>query len=335
MIPKELFRHILVVKLDHAGDVLWTTPALATLRSNFPDARLSFLCTPYTRPVLENNPHLDDLLSFSGGPYPETLPRPDLALCLDTRAPAIKLTYRSRARIRTGYFYFPRGLSVLGSLGLLTHPFLHPASRGDYAHEVKITHRLLEKFGCAEVPAGKTQLFLSVSEENAARDLLGQHGYRGGLLLGVHLPLKWLDGKWPREHLVRLMLALKTGLPEATLLISCGPGEESLLRSLEVDLPPGTLCILGQSFRIWAALVKQCHLLVCRDCGPVHVAAALGVPVVSVFEESKRKEHTRWEPWGVPHVNVFRPDQYSLPAEAVIAEDTVEAVLVLLKLSGP
>ena len=332
MILQEPVRHILIVKLDHAGDVLWTTPALETLKNRFPSARLGYLCTPYTLPVLEGNPYIDDLLPHTGGePYPADLPRPDLALCLDTRTPAVKLTYASRARVRTGYYYFPRGLSVLWPLGLLTHPFLHPASRGDYAHEVEVTHRLLQKLDCDEASAGETQLYFSAMEEIEARDLLGYHGYRGGLLLAAHLPLKWLDGNWPAEHVTRLMWALQASQPDATLLLSCGPGEEDLLRSIEAELPPGTFCISGQSFRAWAAILKQCHLLLCRDCGPVHVAAAMGVPVVSIFEESKRKEHTRWEPWKINHVNVFRPDRYAPPAEIVFARETIKAAQKLLK----
>ena len=75
-------------------------------------------------------------------------------------------------------------------------------------------------------------------------------------------------------------------------------------------MPEGTLFCSGLSFRIWAAVFSYCRLVITRDCGPVHVAAALGVPTVSVFEETKRREHTRWEAWDALHANIFRPDLF-------------------------
>ena len=325
MIITKPVNNILVVKLDHAGDVLWTTPAIATLRRNFPKARLTVCCTPYTRPVLENNPAIDDLIPYTTGPYPIDMPRPDLALCLDTRTPAVKLTYSSRARVRSGYYYFPRGLSVLWPLCLLTDPFLHPASRGDYSHEVLANQQLLEKLGCGANPDLKTQMFLTEAEKNEARMRLQAKGYAGEPLVGLHLPLKWLDGGWPPAHVAKLAAILMEAIPGARLLVTCGPGEESLLHVLEEALPAGSLCMTGLSLRIWAATFSLCSLVVSRDCGPVHVAAALGVPVISVFEESKRKEHSRWEPWMVPHANLFRAERYSPAAESAFEKELFQA----------
>ena len=332
MSAQPTFDHIAVIKLDHAGDVLWTTPTVATLRDNFAAARISVLCTPYTTPIWQHNPAVDDVTAVEGRTWPAHLPRPDLALCLDTRTPAVRLTYASRARIRSGYYYFPRGLSVLWPLSLLTHPVLHPASRGDFAHEVEVNRRLLERLGCHSEPDTPTRLFLTDEELTAARQLLASRGYAGGDLLAVHLPRKWTDGQWPAEHVARLIQRLAADFPAATLLISCGPGEEPLLDAIRPQLPASALPITGQPFRLWAALLKQCRLLVCRDCGPVHVAAALAVPVVSVFEESKRAEHTRWEPWLVAHRNVFRPDLFSVAAAEDFQRDSLEAVHALLKL---
>lgn len=323
-------KDILVIKLDHAGDVLWTTPALTTLRNNFPDARIRVCCTPYTAPVWENNPSVDEIIPYSGQSYPEDLARPDLALCLDTRTHAVKFTHSSKAHIRSGYYYFPRGFSIVWPLLLLTHPVLHPASRGDFAHEVEVNRRLLERLGCRTEPDTPTRLFLTQHELDSARQLLQQHGFYGGALLAVHLPSKWTDGNWPAAHVANLVDQLAVNWPEASLLLTCGPGEEPLLNAIQPLLKSRVLVITGQSFRNWAALLNHCSLLICRDCGPVHVAAALDVPVISVFEESKRLEHTRWEPWLVPHCNVFRPDIFSAAAEDNFLADIAISVKKLL-----
>ena len=325
-------RHVAVIKLDHAGDVLWAIPTIGTLKRNFPAARLSVFCTPYTRPVLEGHPGIDDLIAYEGGTFPPSLPRPDLAVCLDTRTHAVKLTHASRARIRTGYYYFPRGLSVLYPLLLFTHPVLHPASRGDFAHEVVVNQRLLERLGCHAEPEMRSRIFLTDAEQQTARDRLRALGHDGEPLIGLHLPLKWLDGGWPAKHVADLAGQIVTICPESRLLVTCGPGEESLLQELSPLLPSGSLAVSGLPFRIWAAAFSLCRLVVSRDCGPVHVAAAVDRPVISVFEESKRKEHTRWEPWLVPHVNVFRPDRFSPDAVTAFHRDMADAVRSLLTL---
>ena len=330
MKQKHSVKDILIVKLDHAGDGLWTTPAVSTLRKNFPAARLRICCTPYTTPVWENNPAVDELIPYSGGSYPPLLGRPDLVLCLDTRTPAVKLTYSTRAPVRCGYFYFPRGLSMIWPLLLLTDPVLHPASRGEYVHEVEANRRLLERLGCNTETDTPSRLFLTVNEIEMARQLLREKGYRGQKLLSVHLPLKWLNGNWPVEHVIRLINRIGQYWPEASLLLSCGPGEESLLHAVLPLLQVPVLTITNQPFRIWAALLQQSLLLICRDCGPVHVAAALNIPVVGIFEESKRKQHTRWEPWLAPHRNVFRSDCFSAAAETDFVADLLDAAAALL-----
>ena len=322
--------HIAVIKLDHAGDVLWTTPTVAALRAAYPESRLSVLCTAYTAPIWQNNPAVTDVVAVEGCQWPAALPRPDLALCLDTRTPAVRLTYASGASIRSGYYYFPRGLSVLWPLLLLTRPVLHPASRGDFIHEVEANRRLLERLNCPADPSLPTRLYLTPEELGEARQLLQHWGHTGKPLLAVHLPRKWTDGDWPTGHVAALIERLSQSFPETTLLLSCGPGEEPLLQAVSPLLTAPVLIATGLSFRQWAAVLQHCCLLVCRDCGPVHVAAALDVPVLSIFEESKRREHTRWEPWQVPHQNVFRPDRYSPAAEAVFLSDTLAGVQALL-----
>ena len=327
------FEHIALIKLDHAGDVLWATPTIATLQANFPSARISVCCTDYTAPVWQNNPAVDDIVAITSPDryWPSFLPRPDLALCLDTRTPAVRLTYASGAAVRSGYYYFPRGLSVLWPLLLLTDPVLHPASRGDFAHEVEVNRRLLERLGCQTNTSTPTKLHLTNQELQNAWSFLQCHPDHDNLI-AVHLPRKWIDGGWPPEHVAHLINQIAANFPEYRVLLSCGPGEEPLLNTIQPLLQFNPLLVSDRSFRDWAALLKHCRLLVCRDCGPVHVAAALNVPVISIFEESKRKEHTRWEPWLVPHRNVFRPDCFSSAAEEAFYRDTLDSVYTMLSL---
>ncbi|MCD6309894.1 MAG: glycosyltransferase family 9 protein, partial [Candidatus Eremiobacteraeota bacterium] len=111
LVPENI-KNILVIKLDHIGDVLWATPALATLRKNLPDAHITMLCTPYTEPVIRGNPALDRIIVYDRDKLPtygskreflkKNIDSPDLALCLDPRDEAVFLARLSGAKIRAG-----------------------------------------------------------------------------------------------------------------------------------------------------------------------------------------------------------------------------------------
>ena len=335
-----LVKNILIVKLDHAGDVLWATPVLSALRKNNTNTHISFLCTPYTAPVLENHPAVDAIVPYNQIDFSSdrekkaflnhAIPKPDLTLCLDTRNEALRMTQLSGAPHRAGYYYFPRGLSTFLPFLRLTMPVLHPATRGDYCHEVTANLRLLQKVGLATQLEETTEICLTDLERQKASTLLQTKGIAVERLIAVHLPLKWLDGHWPEDilpEMARRLLHMHSGI---RILLTCGPNEESLLQRVLPLFPDSTIALTGLDFRIWAAVFAQCSLVISRDCGPVHVAAALGVPVISVFEESKRREHTRWEPWMVPHANIFRPDRFQADAVESFFDDILHASQALL-----
>ena len=319
----EELKNILVIKLDHIGDVLWATPSLSTLRKNLPGARIVMLCTRYTEPALRGNPDIDGVIIYDRESLPsnrdkkkflkDAMTRPDLALCLDPRDEAVLLAYLSEAKIRAGYYLPDKPISVLKSMARLNRRYVHPAmmekNKAGFPHEVDADLALLDMLGLGSEPERETRIYLSEDEKNGAEKFLSERGVKDEPLIMWHLPLKWKEGGWGDDYLISLGRGLSELIPGGRLLVTCGPGEEELLNSIKADLPAGTVAAAGLDFRIWAALFPHSCVVVSRDCGAVHVAAALGTPVVSVFEEFKRKEHARWEPWGVPHVNIFRPEK--------------------------
>ncbi|MCD6310148.1 MAG: hypothetical protein J7M18_05500, partial [Candidatus Eremiobacteraeota bacterium] len=212
-----------------------------------------------------------------------------------------------------GYYLPDKPISVLKGMFRLTHRFPHPSMREKnqkiFPHEVEVNLGLLGLLGLGEEPERLTRLYISGEELESATNFLREHGVINEPLIMWHLPLKWEEDGWNRDYLLKLADGLSGLIFEARLLITCGPGEEKLLMSLENDLPEGSIAARGLNFRTWAGLFPHCRLVISRDCGAVHVAAALGVPVINVFEEFKRKEHRRWTPWAVPHVNIFRPEK--------------------------
>jgi len=61
---EQKLKKILVMRTDRLGDVILSTPVIANLRKAYPKSHIAFLCRPYTKEVLENNPYLDEIIIY-------------------------------------------------------------------------------------------------------------------------------------------------------------------------------------------------------------------------------------------------------------------------------
>jgi len=343
MIPNNP-KSILVIKLDHIGDVLWATPALATIRQNCPSAKITVLCTRYTEPALRNNPNVDRIIACDDNIkraladckklFGVEVPIPDVTICMDPRPDAIALAGATKAAVRAGCYYPDKPMSVINSMTCLTDRLYHPAktkeNREKPPHDVLVNLDMLTMIGIGDNPIMETKIYLTDDEKALAENVLSEHGLLDKRIIMYHLPLKWLDGEWNAEYVAKLANLLIERNPGFRLLVTCGPKEESLMDSIRPTLPSGSVCLAGMDFRIWSGLVGHCKLLVSRDCGAVHVAAAMQTPVISVFEASKWPEHLRWEPWGVEHVNINRPETWDSEKESRHLQEMLDAAESLL-----
>ncbi len=124
--------------------------------------------------------------------------------------------------------------------------------------------------------------------------------------VGVHLGCSTLKNqhrrRWPVQQFARLMRKL-TEEDGAECLAFAGPDERPLLPVVEAQAPEA-LCITDQSIDRVAALIRCCDVFVASDSSLGHLAAACGVPVVSIFGPTN-PAYTA--PWGVPHRLVRQP----------------------------
>ncbi|MGH8162943.1 MAG: glycosyltransferase family 9 protein, partial [Rhodanobacteraceae bacterium] len=103
---------ILLSRTDRLGDLILSTPAIATVRASFPDAHITMICSPYNRVVMERNDDVDELIDLAGR-VPGTFGRTyrgkvDVAIALAPRAGDIQLAGATRAPLRVGYTYVRR-----------------------------------------------------------------------------------------------------------------------------------------------------------------------------------------------------------------------------------
>lgn len=284
-------RAILVVRLDHLGDVLMTTPAIAALREAFPRARLDVLAAPWGRAALEGNPHVDSVLVGEAPWYEPRRGRPLPPLgqlrrvSRELRARGYDWAFDMRGDPRVVLFYMLRaaprrfGFSHLGLEGLLTDrvPYDRARSFLDLAAD-------LARAAGAAAPNGRPVFVVREEDRRAAASLLREAGVAAGVPVAVLSPgSNRPEARWPAARFAEVArrLAARGFAPvvtgsesdrEATSAVAAG--------SPAADLAGRT------SFGALAALLERAALLVANDSAPAHLAAAVGCPAVVLFGPS-------------------------------------------------
>jgi ADP-heptose:LPS heptosyltransferase len=304
-------RRILVLELWHIGDLVIAMPFLAALRMRFPSARITLLSKSHANPVLANTGLVDDFVAFD---FPWTFLEEDRRRRL-TELLQIPAVVR---RLRKYGFDLAFDCSRDGRNHLLM--YLTGAARrvgfafggGDYLltdampvgslerHRTEDWLRLLEPFAGAN-PQSEPRLVVSHPEREWARQLLRRSGVvEQNLLIAVHPGGSSRLKRWKLENFVELA-RIATAEVGARILWIVDPAATGA----EVDLPAGSI-VVRPSLRELIALLSESKLLVCNDGGPMHLAAALGVPTFSVYSWGKPEW---WKPFGTArHVWVQRED---------------------------
>jgi len=173
----------------------------------------------------------------------------------------------------------------------------------DTLHCVEENLRLLDFLGIKEIKQYPMQIHLAAEEEAFASGWLSGPEFDGRCLIGIHPGTSVYKNhdrrRWPEFCFAELIdrLVVET---ESTFLLFGGP-EESLLREKLMSLVRAGTKIISvdlPSVRQAAALMRRCKLFISNDSGPMHMAAASGVPTVAIFGPT----NPAWvRPWMVRH----------------------------------
>lgn len=279
---------VLVRAVNWIGDAVMSTPALAAVRESFPHAEITLLANPLVGQLLEEHPAVDRVLVFDrkgshrGLPGRLRLARQlkreqfELAVILPNSFDAALVTWLARIPLRLGKASDGRSL-------LLTGRFQDQPRRED-EHEVAYTLRMLAAFG---IHGSVTKPFLTTSaaEDLAAEQLLAGHGISSShLLLGINAGASFGSAKrWYPERFAGVAARLADSRA-AKIVLFGGPDERELVEVIESELGGRCLNLAGKTtVRQLMALIKRCNFFVTNDSGPMHIAAAFGVPLVAIF----------------------------------------------------
>ncbi len=305
-----------VIRLDALGDSLLSLPAVQALAQAWPQTRLVVVASPVGAPVFAS---CAEVWEAPAGVKPGELGQRlrqagcQAVLVFTEKRFGVALASSSRAPIRVGFDPgLTQPLKTLWLRRALTHrvPWPNDPRRDPGMHEVERYLLLLRVLGL-EVPA-PPPLRLQPSEQDLeyAHQVLKEFPTRPVALQWMP---RWTAGGWP-ETLPGEVLGL---LPEPRIVLFA-PGDRPQAEPWATQQQIPWVCVpeIGR----YAALLAGCRALVTPDGGAVHVAAAVGTPVVDLFGERYAAHIVRrWHPWSVEHRIVLRGD-YVPGAENTVKE---------------
>lgn len=301
-------RKILVMRYRFIGDTVLTVPFLRNLREAYPMAHIDLMLEPFSGKVIEGCPYVDRVIPFEFRTihtYSSKAERNafqgylhywkvikdekyDAAFVLKRSFSSALLTCAARVPRRIGFATEGRGI-------LLTDPVPY---RHDQ-HEVENFLDCLRVIG-AQVSSKRLELWPSPEAEGKVHTLLAQAGWRlEDLKIIIHITASLPAKQWPIERFAEVMKVLRKRY-NARFIYTGANRDRAAYEELERLGPFGGLNLCGVTdIRENISVYRAADLYFGVDSGPMHIAAAVGVPVVALFGPTNE---IKWGPWGNGHI---------------------------------
>lgn len=301
---------VLFVRTDRLGETLLTLPALHAIRQAYPDAHLLLLVHPALRDLFADHPDVNEVVAESQSSGPWWLVAWRTALRWRSWHPDTVIISNPKRAYHLGAWLagIPERVGWDRKWGwLLTRRLEDRKHLGDY-HEVEYNLLLVGTLRIPALPAPVPWLPGGRHGERTLSDLLSRKGIgRTRAVVAVHPWTSNPNKQWPMHNFQALIhqLAQQSGL--ATLVIG-GPEERAHMDALQMEPAEAVNCVGALSLPELADVLRQVHVLVTNDSGPMHMAAAVGTPVVALFGTGDSGSHPRrWGPWGTGHTVIHKP----------------------------
>jgi heptosyltransferase I len=307
------FRKILLIKLSALGDVVHTFPVLNKLRRRYPAARIDWLVTPGIGELLRHNPAISNVIAFARDDLSMPLRlAPYVAaarLVAQLRAVEYDLVIDLQGQLRSAFFAFTSGAPVrIGfdkpradvwktlSRAIPDEARKHAwqgAREGSwlaYTDHIALPtldmHPVERYLGIGPMLAlddGAPDFSFPIAQEATARvdALLASYKIAPAKLLVMAPGTNWETKAWRPEAFAEVA---RHFLEKGFAVTLIGTAAERAVCDTVEKLAPGAVNLAGETtLSELAALISRAAICVTNDSGPMHLAVALGRPVVSVF----------------------------------------------------
>lgn len=291
-------KHILVIRLDLIGDLVLSLTVVHTLKRTYPDAEIDLLAVPSSAKVVLSDPDLTEIITYD----PNVWRRPKALIQSQNWRDVKVLLSRLRAR------HYDLAVSVFGEwagivavlsgakrrlgFGRESYPGFMTDSvpgyhwkAGDHKHEVDYCLELAQAAGATVTEAdGVPHLYVDAKARQEIEQLLDAEDVQPGKpLIACHVSSNNGQSKrWPIPYWATLLdrLMREEG---AQIILTGAPDDLPLIEKVTNQMREHPINLAGKtSLAQLAALLQRADLLISGDSGPMHIAAAVGTPLIAI-----------------------------------------------------
>ncbi|MEK7773533.1 MAG: glycosyltransferase family 9 protein [Deltaproteobacteria bacterium] len=301
-------RNILVVSSTAIGDTLLSTPAIRAVRKKYPQARIVAMFNRDNMELFEGNPHIDAVVPYYGG-YRRFFRTArelrgfgfDLALIFHGNEPqATPMCYLSGAPF---IFKLPND----GPYNFLLSNRTPVAGWEEMGHGIEGRLKAAALAGCAPDGPGMEIGRDRADEEAVSAFLSGEGVTRGDVLVGFQTGASTVSRQWFADRFVELGIRLIKRYPRAKVVLTGSPAEAALCGNIADGIGRGAVVAAGRlKLKQTPCLIGRLRVLVTGDTGPMHMAIAVGTPVLALYAVA---DHRRTGPLydGERHIVIQKP----------------------------
>jgi lipopolysaccharide heptosyltransferase II len=290
-------RHILIVRTDRIGDVILTLPVVAALRAHEPRARISMLVREYTRELVEGQSGVSGVIVVDDA----GVRKPFVRLLRELREAKVDIAIVAFPRFRIAALLWLAGIPLRVGTGYRWYSFLF--NRRVFEHrktgsksEASYNLGLLEPLGCPAPSSLSVSIRLSAHHRRSAQALRRTLAITGRDRLAIIHPGSGGSARnWPVENFSALakMLAERG----CRVVVAGTESERPLVERMSRLAGSRVMTVIGgQSLMEYAALIESAAVFIANSTGPLHLAAAVGVPVIGFYPNDRVMGPVRWGP---------------------------------------
>ncbi len=335
--PAPDVKKILIIKLDHIGDVLLATPVITNLKLCYPQAHIAMLVGSWSKSIIESNPYLDEIFCYDA-PF----------FCRNGKPASFKGAVKLLIRLRREQF----DLLVELRGNLLT--LILAASKGGKCRLDRATQRIesklfnltlseheveinLDALRYANTPVKSHRTLFCVPQECQiwAKTFLKEISIlESKPIIAIHPTSPVLIKRWPLERFAELADILIKKFDAQILFLGLA-SEGEIIAEIQSLMKVKSFNIAGRTnLQQLAGVLQSCQLYIGNDSGPMHLAATVGMPVIGLFGPSSPQ---RFGPHGSNCIAIRKTDcppcmkeSCKLGGGGCITEITVEDVISFL-----
>ena len=269
---------ILIIQTAFLGDVVLTIPLIQAAKK-YLKAQISVVCIPSTKNILEGHPSIDEIIVFDNKNSEKGF-FSLIKFIKKLKEKKFDVAIIPHPSFKSGLISYlaaiPERIGFSNSAGRFF--FTNKVFFDKNKHQLERYLDLLKHFGI-EVKEEKTEIYIDEEGKKFADDVLPKNK----IIFGINPGSIWATKRWPAEKYAQLADKIITEFGDEILIFG-GPDDIDIAKNVEKNMEQKAINFAGKTtLKQLSVLTQMCKVFVTNDSGPMHIAAAMNIPVVAIF----------------------------------------------------